>query len=117
MYHNNRKVLPPVEEAMKDPLLNPNLPLPSCETLKQRLLAHPVLQAYFRPDIKTEYWLCRPSDEEMNKALRETMDGLVSASIWRLARDCGIWWNGRANDWVLLRDIALHLFTGFTDSS
>lgn len=113
MYHNGRKVLPPVEEAMKDPLLNPFIPLPSCETLKQRLLADPILQGYFRPDIRKEYWHNRPSDEEVNRALRQAMDGLVSASIWRLARDEHIWWNGRANDWILLRDIAMHLFTSW----
>ena len=96
---------------MKNPLFNISLPLPSCDVLVQRIMDNEVLQGYYRPDIWKDYWYKRPSKKEVNKSLKLCIDGLPRDTIWRTAREYGVFWNNHSSDDVLLRDVALTLYS------
>ena len=100
------------EEIMADPLYNLDLQLPDSKILIDRILSHPVLQGYYRPDVYREYWNVRVPEAEVKKAFTEVLKGLHPVTTWRTARDQHInWKNCGENNTKLLHEVALVLFT------
>lgn len=97
------------EEAQKDPLYNIELPLPDGRYLRERILNDEILQGYYRPDIYRKYVKYRPPMSDVDAAFKKCTEGLNPSTIWRTAKEEGIYWNNQ-HDPVTLRYLALHLF-------
>ena len=89
--------------------------MPDSDTVLDRIRKDEVLIAYFRPDKSTDrqhYWYNRPTQEEVIGALKKAMEGLHPDTIWRTARDEGIFWlNHRGNEIETLKDVAFYIIT------
>ena len=98
-----------LEDVLSDPVYNFSLKLPSSQIMVDRILSNEVLKGHFRPDLKTDSWYNRPSPQDVDKAFESVIEGLHRDTVWRTARDYGVYWNHKTNKEVL-RDLSLVLY-------
>ena len=98
-----------------DPVFNLRLRMPDCDIVLDRIRKDEILIAYFRPDKSLDrhhYWYNRPTQDKVIEALKKAMEGLHPDTIWRTARDEGIFWlNHRENEIETLKDVAFYILT------